>query len=287
MKPRRAERKPWEMFVVGLVYSSIALLIVSFVFSSDTVLSKYSGILLVLLTVLACLPFMYYIIKLEEGKDLEINETGKLVKEHWKAIAALMWLFLGFVVGFSFWYAVLPGQVSTSFNAQIEVFCSINSPNDYSNCLEQNGISTVTGSATSSAGFALGIFSNNVKVLMVTLIFSLAFGAGAIFILVWNASVIAAAIGMFIRGNLFNLHCGLFRYLIHGIPEIAAYFVAALAGGIVSVAVIRRDLDGDRKWAILQDAIILIVIALLILLISAIMEVYLTPGLSKMICPVV
>lgn len=287
MKPRRAERRPWEMFFVGLIYSSIALLIVSFIFSSDTVLSRYSGILLVMLTVLACLPFMYYVIKLEEGKDLEIDNTGKLVKEHWKALAALMWLFLGFVIGFSFWYAVMPNHVSTSFNAQIEVFCSINSPNNYADCLEQNGISTVTGSATSGAGFALGIFSNNVKVLMVTLIFSLAFGAGAIFILVWNASVIAAAIGMFIRGNLLNLHCGLFRYLIHGIPEIAAYFVGALAGGIISVAVIRQDLDGDRKWDILQDAIILIVIALLILLISAVVEVYLTPELSRLICPTV
>lgn len=281
MKPRRAERKPWEMFFIGLVYSSIALLVVSFIFSGDSVLSKYSGIILVLLTVLACLPFMYYVIKLEEGKDLEINDEGRLVKEHWKALSALMWLFFGFVVGFSFWYIAMPGQTATSFNAQIEVFCSINSPNDYSNCLEQNGISSITGGATSNAGFALGIFSNNVKVLIVTLFFSLAFGAGAIFILVWNASVIATAIGMFAKGSLIGMPCGLFRYLIHGLPEIAAYFVAALAGGIISVAIIRRDLDGERKWSILQDAIILVIIALLILLISAVVEVYLTPQLIK------
>ena len=282
MKPKRAERKPWEMFIVGLVYSSIALLIVSFIFSGDSVLSKYSGIILVMLTVLACLPFMYYIIKLEEGKDLEINEEGKLVKEHWKALQALMWLFLGFVIGFSFWYIVLPNQTAISFNAQIEVFCSINSPNSYSSCLAQNGLSAVTGGATSDAGFALGIFANNVKVLIVTLLFSLAFGAGAIFILVWNASVIAAAVGMFAKGALVGLPCGLFRYLIHGLPEVAAYFVAALAGGIISVAIIRRDLDGERKWSILQDAIVLVIIALLILLISAVVEVYLTPQLIKM-----
>jgi uncharacterized membrane protein SpoIIM required for sporulation len=128
----------------------------------------------------------------------------------------------------------------------------------------------------------LGIFANNVKVLIVTLLFSLAFGAGAIFILVWNASVIAAAIGMFAKGHFSGLTCGLFRYLIHGLPEISAYFVAALAGGILSVAIIRRDLDGERKWSILQDAIVLIIIALLILLVAAVMEVYLTPLLSKM-----
>lgn len=281
IKPKRAERRPWEMFFIGLIYSSIALLVVSFVFSGDSVLSKYSGILLVLLTVLACLPFMYYIIKLEEGKDLEINDQGRLVKEHWKALKALMWLFLGFVIGFSFWYIVLPGQTATSFNAQIEIFCSINSPNNYVNCLEQNGISAITGGATSNAEFSLGIFSNNVRVLIVTLFFSLIFGAGAIFILVWNASVIATAIGMFAKGTLAGLPCGLFRYLIHGIPEIAAYFVAALAGGIISVAIIRKDLDGLRKWSILQDAIVLVIIALLILMVSAVVEVYLTPQLIK------
>jgi len=33
--------------------------------------------------------------------------------------------------------------------------------------------------------------------------------------------------------------------MIHGIPEIVAYFIGALAGGIISVAIIRKDLRGD------------------------------------------
>jgi ubiquinol-cytochrome c reductase iron-sulfur subunit len=37
-----------------------------------------------------------------------------------------MWLFFGFVVGFSFWYIVFPQQNVVNFNAQIEVFCAIN-----------------------------------------------------------------------------------------------------------------------------------------------------------------
>ena len=93
MKPKKAERHPWEMFFVGLFYASISLLTVTFVFSSDTVLQEGSGLLLVIFTVLCCLPFVYYLIKLEEGKDLEIDDSGKLIKEHSKAIQALMWLF--------------------------------------------------------------------------------------------------------------------------------------------------------------------------------------------------
>jgi len=275
MKPKRAERRPWEMFFVGLVYSAIALFLVSFVFSADTTLSKYSGIMLVMFTVIACLPFMYYIIKLEEGKDLEIDDQGKLVREHWKALSALMWLFFGFIVGFSIGYILLPGQSANNFNAQIEVFCSINSPSNYESCLKDNGI--ITGNVASSSGMVLSIFANNVSVLIFVLLFSLALGAGAIFILVWNASVIAAAIGMFAKSEISGLPLGIMRYMIHGLPEIAAYFIAALGGGIVSVAVIRKDMDNERKWNIMQDAIVLIVIALLILLVSAVIEVYFTP----------
>ena len=65
--------------------------------------------------------------------------------------------------------------------------------------------------------------------------------------------------------------------MVHGVPEIAAYFIGALGGGIISVAVIRKDLRGEGMWKILQDSLILIIIAIVILFISAIMEVYLIP----------
>lgn len=268
------------MFFIGLIYSALSLFLVSFIFGGDPVLSKYSGILLVTFTVIACMPFMYYMIKTEEGHGIEINDQGKLVKEHGKAVIALLWLFFGFVIGFSIGYVVLPSHTVNNFNAQIEVFCEINDPDGRDNCLANNGI--ISGHVTGGAGATLSIFANNVSVLIFVLLFSLALGAGAIFILVWNASVIAAAIGMFAKGSMAGIPLGIIRYMIHGIPEIAAYFVAALGGGIVSVAVIRKDIESERKWFIMQDAILLVVIALIILLLSALVEVYLTPEIMKL-----
>ncbi len=278
IKPKRAERRPWEMFFVGLFYASVALLLVTFVFGKDSILKEGSGLLVVIFTVIACLPFMYYIIKLEEGKDVEINDSGKLIKEHSKAIHALIWLFMGFLVAFSFWYLVLPGSAGQNFNFQIKTFCAINSGSGYGNCLESNNVPIGTGAATSGSYF-LQIFSNNIYVLIFTILFSLALGAGAIFILVWNASVIAAAIGIFAKGQLSGLGFGLMRYMIHGVPEIAAYFVGALAGGIVSVAIIRKDLHGEGTWKILQDSLIMVIIAIGILVVAALMEVFITPVL--------
>ena len=276
VKPKRAERRPWELFFVGLFYATISFLLVSFVFGKDSIWKEGSGLLIVTFTVICCLPFVYYLIKLEEGKDVEISDSGKLIKEHSKAVHALMWLFLGFVVAFSIWYMVIPEQAGQNFNFQIKTFCAINSPSNYQNCIEQYGIPLATGAAT-GFGSVIGIFANNIYVLIFTILFSLAFGAGAIFILVWNASVIAAAIGIFTKSNLAQLPMGLLRYMVHGIPEISAYFVGALAGGIVSVAVIRKDLRGEGMWKILQDALLMVLIAVGILVVAALMEVYLTP----------
>ena len=291
INPKRAERKSWEMFFIGLLYATFSFLLVQWIFSGNPVLSKYSGVFLVTFTVIFSMPFVYYIIKLEEQKDVEYSGHLRLLKEHSKAIMAFLWLFLGFLVAFSFWYIVLPDGAE-NFRAQIETFCQINRPGNIEECAAQYGIGDfgVTGSAASITGTSitgelsakdkvLSIFENNIYVMIFTLIFSIIFGAGAIFILAWNASVIAAAIGIFARSQLSELPMGLLRYMIHGLPEVAAYFIAALSGGILGIAVIKRDTNNDKFWSIVQDSLNLIVIAVIILLISALIEVFITPAL--------
>ena len=125
---------------------------------------------------------------------------------------------------------------------------------------------------------------NNLKVMLFCLFFSLFFGAGAIFILTWNASVIGAAMGTFATEKLgiFGTHLitfplSLMRYMTHGVFEILAYFMAGLAGGIISVAIINNDLVGEYKKRILKDSIDLILLAVAFLIVGAIVEVFVTP----------
>ena len=86
INPKRAERRSWEMFFVGLFYASISMLLVNWIFSQDAVLAKYSGILIVTFCVMFSLPFMYYTIKLEEEKDVKISGFLRLFVEHSKAL---------------------------------------------------------------------------------------------------------------------------------------------------------------------------------------------------------
>ena len=224
---------------------------------------------------------MYFIIKQEEKEDEEVEGFFGIWKAHSDAIAAFMWLFLGFIIAFSLWYIIL--QNSDLLNAQIETYCSINSPGSITNCVAEYSFTSKTTSAStlSNGSRFLSILGNNFGVMVFTLIFSLIFGAGAIFILAWNASVISAAIGIFTRYDISKIPIGLLRYMVHGFPEVAAYFITALAGGIFGVGVIRHGVINKKFSKVLINVIFLIFIAMIILVLAALIEVYFTPLLFK------
>ena len=282
VNPKTAEKEPWMMLFVGLVYASLSILLVHWFFSSDPVLSKFSGMIVVTFCVMFTLPFMYYMIKQEELEDEEIEGFFDVWRVHSDAIYAFMWLFLGFVIAFAFWFIVLGDP--NLFNAQIGTYCMINNPEDIEGCVAKysppNSGITTTGSSISSVRL-ISIIQNNVYVMIFTLIFSLIFGAGAIFVLAWNASVISSAIGVFTQYQIKDIPLGLLRYMIHGFPEIAAYFVTALAGGIVSVGVIRNGIMNKKFLRVLGNSVMLLLIAIIILLVAAVVEVYITPSIIK------
>ena len=275
INPFKAKNSVYELFFMGVLFSSAA------VFLSNWIFREQASLIMVFFTVLATVPFIYNTIKLEERKDLILNSEIKILKEHFHTINLFLFLFLGFVASFSFWYVVLPSTlVQSTFHVQSITIQSINIK--------------ILGSFSNMTTFN-NILLNNLKVLVFCVLFAFLYGVGAIFILTWNASVLSTAIGNFIRTNLafyaekagFGIMAsylqivslGLLRYLLHGIPEILAYFVAGLAGSIISVAVIREKFGTKEFEKVILDASDLILIATLILVIAAFIEVFITPTL--------
>lgn len=276
ISPIKAEKRPWELFFLGFLYASIAM------FLSLWIFEKQTSLVMVFLTVIACTPLLFNAMRYEEYKDININSETNRLKEHYKILKVLIFLFLGFCVAFSVWYVFLPtSTVDSVFSIQMQTINAINSK--------------VAGNVLLDLPILEQIFLNNVKVLLFCLFFAFFYGAGAIFILTWNASVISAAIGNLIRINVaeyakelgfssmwayFSIFSVSFlRYMIHGVPEISAYFVGGLAGSIISVATINHDFRSEKFKNVLLDSICLIIIAVVILVIAALMEVYLTPRL--------
>ncbi len=274
LNPFSAEKRPWEMMLIGFLYSSVGILLSLWIFRDQT------SLIMVFLTVMACLPIVYNTMKLEESKDLVIKSERALLKEHNKAILFFMFLFIGITASFVVWYVFLPlDTLNIVFDKQTATIQAINNH--------------VSGNFFEQLPLLSKILINNVKVLAFSVLFALLYGAGAIFILTWNASVIGAAMGNFIRSNLSELvntvglakfstyfgvvSLGLLRYSIHGIPEIVAYFYGGLAGGILSVAIMKQHFKNKNFSRILFDVSELMLIALSFLVVAGLLEVYVTP----------
>ena len=271
--PWKAEKKPWELIFIGATYSSVAL------FLSLLVFEEYASLVMIFLTALAAVPLLYLTIKFEESKHVTAPNETTLLAEHSKAVSFLLFLFLGAAIAYAVWYSVLPSDVTGNlFSAQSDTIAALNQK--------------VVGRAT-QLDILSKIFLNNIKVLIFCVLFSFLYGSGGIFILMWNASVIGVALGNFFRSKLaesaatvgmpqvasylYVTSLSILRYAIHGIPEILSYIIAGLAGGIISVAIIRHDFGTKNFEKILLDASDLILISIFVLFLAALLEVYVTP----------
>ena len=276
INPKSTQRGPWKMFFIGFLYAGLSLFLVKLFFSGDNVLSKFSGMIVVTFCVMFSLPYLYFTIRREEEEDEQIDGFWGVWRAHSDAIYAFMWLFLCFLFAFSLFNIIL--QDNNLFNAQLETYCRINSPGNIEECVQTYSFGDnlpSTGAAVKELRF-LSILENNIYVMIFTLLFSLIFGAGAIFILAWNASVISSAIGIFTKQEFLTIPLGVLRYMIHGVPEIAAYFVTALAGGIFGVGVIRNGIRNKSFLRVIENVVILLFIAIILLIGAALIEVYVT-----------
>ncbi|MBI2668799.1 stage II sporulation protein M [Candidatus Woesearchaeota archaeon] len=263
------KRKPWEMFGAGFIYSIVGLLL------SYIVFKEAAGLLTVFLICFAAIPLLYVTVKNEEELDMKYNKELSLLKEHTKVLLFLLFFFLGVTAALSLAYIFLPAPlVKTVFSLQEQAIVNVNN--------------NVQGNVAQFNLF-IRIFLNNLKVLFFCIVFSFLYGTGAIFILTWNASVVATAIGNLFKTELAKgatlvgfpvlshyltaASFSFFRYMTHGIFEITSYFIAGLAGGIISIALIKHDLQNDK---VLIDALDLILLSLAVLFVGAVVEVYVT-----------
>ena len=274
--PVNAEKRPWQMFFLGFLYASIGIFIALWIFRDE------ASLIMVFMITMASIPIFYNTMKLEESKDMIMDSETAILHEHNKAISFFMFLFIGMTIACALWYSVLPTTtINGLFDRQINTIQTINN--------------NVSGNVIVNLNAFWRIFLNNMKVLSFSILFAFIYGAGTIFILTWNATVIGAAIGNFIRsnissytsslglmeaGNYFHVvSLGLLKYSIHGIPEIAAYFYGGLAGGILSVAIIRKHFKTKKFSTIMVDFSELILISVGFLIVAAFLEVYVTPAL--------
>lgn len=256
------EKKPWLMLVWAVVLASIAVLIsaqIAYRVSIAGTWFNLSGIFSVLFVII---PSAYYLTvfikreeKLEEVAILKYHR-GSFWEKHGNYILIMLFYFAGLTLAFSVWAYAMPGDFFQVQSAKI------------------GQIHGVSGAFThGDFGSFVTIFWNNLQVTTFAFLFSLFFGAGAVFIIAWNASILGVYISQLSRHVLEIPWWSLF-FLPHGVPEIGGYLFAGLAGGILSCAILRKNSNKVMKIIIL-DSLKLLAVAVTLILLGASIEVYL------------
>jgi len=274
INPEKRIDNPRKMVLCGFIYSSIGIILSLWIFKSDASLPQ------VFITVIPLIIIMYRTIKIEERKDMKIKGEKFLLKEHAHTLSFFMYLFMGLVLSYSFWVTFLPYEsLMDGFGYQLKT------------------IDVIRGGATmavSKDAPLMQVLYNNYRVLGLCIMFSFLYGSGAIFILTWNASVIGVAVGNTMRRViesyahesqlkiLMNYFISLpisMSYMVHGLPEIAAYFTGGLAGGIISFAIVNHHYRSREFKRVVVDSVDLMLVSILLLFLAGIIEVYITPVL--------
>jgi uncharacterized membrane protein SpoIIM required for sporulation len=124
------------------------------------------------------------------------------------------------------------------------------------------------------------LLTNNFLVLMACFILALLAGDGAIFLIVWNASVWGTIFGLTAKsaalfaGKHPLYFFGLIMLIVfpHMILEAISYFLAAIAGSVISKDVLLEQFASDRFFEVFGFNLYLLLFALLFLLMGAIVE---------------
>ncbi|MAF88992.1 MAG: stage II sporulation protein M [archaeon] len=302
MKAEYAERSPVRTLLLGFGVSSIALWIAYFatLWLPSYIFPEHANSWFLFLTAVALIPFLNKVYLIEEGKAERISEKS-IFKRHEDLLFIYIFLFLGMILSFSFWFTILPLKISQIvFSGQVaEIYRIQGLKTNLSGALlatsagaiTGNMLAKITGYASSRTAFLKLVVFNNMRLLLLFMVFSFVFGAGAILLLTWNAAVVGVAMGFIIRDSIIvsssvllksafylkELPFSFMSFFLHGIFEIVGYFAGAVSGGIFSVAILRGMHKTKHFKTILKDVLFFLLLAIAFIVIGAVLEVYVTP----------
>ncbi|MFA4855229.1 MAG: stage II sporulation protein M [archaeon] len=274
---KEALTHPFVILVISVLICSVSL------WASYLIFPRSASMLAIAFVTIALAPLFHTIFRSEEEKEAERRGYAALfLSRHFSIIKVYAFFFIGIILAYAFWYSIAtPETGAAMFSEQEATLAGINQ-------LKANltGNFSLQRSACGLEPFCWFevIFVNNAFFVMVPmLLFSFVYGAGAVFLLGWNASVIGVLIGKDIvqysasHGGLTALGMAANRALSivpHGIFEALGYFVGAIAGGIIGAAVSKKRHLRGETGLITKDVIVMILYAFGLLAIGALIEAY-------------
>lgn len=262
------ERKRLFALILGFVYTIIAGL-TSYIFFRDSI----SIAMFFLLTILL-IPSLVSVISDQEKRDSKFG-FNSFLKNHMNIFEIYLFTALGIVLAYCFVIFVFTSMgydINLILNEQISRF------GDYLTA------DTIQEFNVNKFNQFFGIFTNNLGVAILFFLLSFFYGAGAIFLIAWNASIFSTFLVLSLQSisRGVNHALGLIgAFSIYYIPEVAGFLLAGIAGGIISKAVLVETKGSKGFKNVIRDSFTLLIISFLFLLIAAFLESFVAVSLIK------
>ncbi len=259
----RIKKNPIYAFFSGAMIAIISFVVSLFIFPSA------AGLMTVFFVTMTIVPFATKVFIKNELLEKQKNKPG-FFERHGFVLKTYTLFFLAVVFGLSFLFHVMPAsEAERAFGPQMQAMSEINLR------------------STNPGDFYI-VLANNLKVSVLSFLLSVIFGAGAILVLSWNASIIAVFIGGVTKGftpiyssfgaaavpisYAHGLPIAILSIFLHGIPEITSYFLSGLAGGLISVALMREKVWSPEFNRVAKDGLVLLSGSMALVVIAAFLE---------------
>ncbi|MDD3084225.1 MAG: stage II sporulation protein M [Candidatus ainarchaeum sp.] len=276
---KNIRKKPFLVLLITFIISIGSIIFAHAIFPS------HASVLSVAFITIGLVPIIHNILTHEDFNEvLQRKNASTFFARHFNVIQMYVWVFVGVILAFSFLYIVFPIEMKqTVFQEQINSFCLISGdescvtgiPKSISGMFSTTAFNSCQNPSTSNLfSCSLFIFENNGTVLLFTIILSLLYGAGAIFIIAWNASILGIFFGEIILSTQYLRGFGLLQGLLigHGPPELLGYIFGALAGAILSAMISRNQFLRHEFLTIIKDFFLLVFLAVFSIIYGAIVE---------------
>ncbi len=251
---KEVERNPWDMFWLG-IFITFASIIVTY-----NIFAGARGIVLVTMITIGILPVIAKLLRKEEERDeksLKSLYKQSFYQRHKALIEDFFAFFIGVSIATSLAFVFLPEAVTTSLLRE--------------QILE---LQAIRGAATTPGMFDV-IVLNNLRIMLFCFILSFFYATGAMIILIWNATILGLVVGQMAKQSvgLVGIPIIMLGFMPHGVFEFLAYFAAAIAGGILSIAVSRHKIGTPQFNFVFRDALLLMLLAVVVVFIGGVIEV--------------
>ena len=271
LKTKWILKKPEYSLYLGVAYTIISFITAYLLFFR---VPTFIGIATIMIIIMITVPTINTLITYEE--KIEAKAKAHFFRKHKTIISFFVYFFIGIFIVFFMLALISPNMVFSKeqlYGAKVTT-------------VQPKGLPPLPISMNKEI---FSIFKNNFYVMGISFILSLFYGAGALFLIIINASIFASALADVIRlkapaglsflANYGFIACNLGIMFFHMIPEVGSYLLAAIAGGVLGKAILKEKFWSKRFYRIVKDSIILLVISFVVVLIGAIIEIVISKRL--------